>query len=66
MSSKPCFVLNEKNLTKMYPLRKFTAKVGLASRTQITINKQIKDVLHILFENSLKNVWQCREQNYSV
>ena len=31
-----------------------------------TNNKQVKGVLRILFEKSLKYVWQCREQKYSV
>ena len=46
--------------------RKFKTKVGFASRTQLTINKQLKGVLKILFGNSLKYVWQCQEQKYSV
>ena len=68
MSSKPCYVLNEKKLAEnvMSFVRKIKTKVGFASRTQLTINKQLKGVLKILFENSLKYVWQCREQKYSV
>ena len=37
--------------------RKFQANVAFASQAQLTINKQVKGALKILFENSLKNVW---------
>ena len=46
--------------------RKLKAKVGFAPRTQLTINKQLEGVLKFLSEKSLKYVWQCREQKYSV
>ena len=39
-------------------VRKLQAKVGFAPRTQLTINKQLKGDLNILFENSVKYVWQ--------
>ena len=53
-------------MPKLSYVRKLQAKVGFAPRTQLTNNKQLKGDLKIFFENSLKYVWQCREQKYSV
>ena len=58
-----CFQ-RKKILPKKSFFREFKTKVGFASRTQLTIKKQLEDVLKILFENRLKNVWQCREPKY--
>ena len=58
--------LNEKNLQQLSFVRKFKVKVGSAPRTQLTIIKQLKGDLKVLFANSLKYVGQSREQKYSV